>query len=69
MTAASTGPAQALSGLAFLAGAPAAALERFAAHARWVDAGPDGIVVDFNDTTTDVFFVVQGAVPEHEANG
>lgn len=62
MTAASTGPAQALSGLAFLAGAPAAALERFAAHARWVDAGPDGIVVDFNDTTTDVFFVVQGAV-------
>lgn len=59
---ASTGPAQALSRLAFLAGAPAAALDRFAAHARWVDAGPGGVVMDFDDATTDVFFVVQGAV-------
>ena len=57
-----TGPAQALARLAFLAGAPAGDLARFAAHARWIDAGPDETVVDFDDATTDVFFVVQGSV-------
>ncbi|HEY0204054.1 MAG TPA: Crp/Fnr family transcriptional regulator [Acetobacteraceae bacterium] len=62
MTLVPRGPAQALAALPFLAGAPAGALERFAAHARWMDAAPDEVVVDFNDATTDVFFVVQGAV-------
>ena len=62
MTASQTGSAQGLSAQPFLAGAPPAALERFSAGARWVDAGPDQVVVDFNDLTTDVFFVVQGTV-------
>ncbi len=62
MTAPSLGPAQALARLAFFAETPVDVLARFAAHARWVDAGPDETVVDFDDVTTDVFFVVQGCV-------
>ncbi len=62
MTPSPIGPAHALARLAFLAGAPADALARFAAHARWIDAGPNETLVDFDDVTTDVFFVVQGSV-------
>lgn len=62
MTTVATGPAQALSRHAFLAGVPAEALARFAAHARWIDAGPNRVVMDFDEPTTDVFFVVQGSV-------
>jgi len=62
MATSSTGPVHALARFAFLAGAPTDALDRFTAHARWIDAGPDETVVDFDDATTDVFFVVQGSV-------
>ncbi len=62
MATSSTGPVHALARFAFLAGAPADALDRFTAHARWIDAAPDETVVDFDDVTTDVFFVVQGSV-------
>ena len=55
-------PVHALARLAFLAGAPPDALSRLAARARWIDAGPDEAVVDFEDATTDVFLVVQGGV-------
>lgn len=62
MTLPPTGPALALSRVPLLAGVPGDILARFANHARWIDAGPEQIVVDFEDPTTDVFFVVQGAV-------
>ena len=62
MAALLTGPAQALSQLAFLAGAPPEALARLASHARWMDVAPEMVVMDFEDTTTEVFFVLQGAV-------
>lgn len=55
-------PVDALARLALLAGAPADALRRFIARARWIDAQPNETVVDFEDATTDVFFVVQGRV-------
>ena len=57
-----TGPTHALARLDFLAGVPDDVLTRFAAHARWIDAGPEETVVDFDDVTTNVFFVVQGRV-------
>lgn len=57
-----TGPASALARLPFLAGVPPGALERFTAHARWIEAEPGETVVDFDDATTDVFFVLQGSV-------
>lgn len=57
-----SGAAQALARMAFLADAPEAALRRFVAQARWVDAGPGHIVMDFEDRTTDVLFIVQGEV-------
>lgn len=43
-------------------GTPPDVLARFAAQARWIDAGPEETVVDFDDATTDVFFIVQGSV-------
>ena len=55
-------PVNTLARLAFLAGAPPDALGRLAARARWIDATPNETVVDFEDATTDVFFVVQGSV-------
>ncbi len=51
-----------LARVAFLQGAPVAALTAFAAAARWVTAGPGEAIIDFDDTTTDVFFVLQGSV-------
>jgi len=62
MTVPSTAAAQALARLPFLAGAPPEALARCSAQARWVDAGPGRVVLDSDDGTTDVLFVVQGAV-------
>lgn len=53
---------QALARLPLLAGTPPEALARCSAHVRWVDAGPGQVVLDFNDGSTDVLFVVQGAV-------
>ena len=55
-------PVHALARLAFLAGAPPDALRRLVARARWIDARPNETVVDFEDATTDVYFVVQGSV-------
>lgn len=62
MTTSPVGPAHALTRLEFLAGVPADVLARFTAHARWIDATPEETVVDFDDATTDVFFVVQGRI-------
>ena len=62
MATSPTDPAHALARLAFLAGAPPDALSRLVARARWIDARPNETVVDFEDATTDVFFVVQGSV-------
>ena len=62
MTPASKGPIQALSALPFLAGAPDPALQRLLAQVRWMDALPGEVVMDFNDATTEVFFVLQGSV-------
>lgn len=56
------GPAHALSHIPLLAGVPTDVFAGFAEHARWIDAGPHEMVLDFDDTTTDVFFVVQGSV-------
>lgn len=48
--------------LAFLQGADPAALAAAAPLARWVAVGPGALVLDFGDTTDDVFFVAEGAV-------
>ena len=57
-----TGPARLLLQMPFLHGAPPAAVERLAAHARWMSAAPGQAVLDHGEATTDVLFVVQGAV-------
>ena len=51
-----------LASLPFLAGAPDEALRPASALARWINAGPGQVVVDFDDATTDVFLIVQGNV-------
>lgn len=56
------GPLQALARHAFLTGAAAPAVERFAAHAHWMDAAPGQVVLDLDDHTTDVLFVLQGSM-------
>ena len=33
-----------------------------AGHARWLEAEPDRVVLDYEDPTTDVYFIVQGHV-------
>ena len=55
-------PAITLARHAFLADAPADVVARLAGHVRWFDAGPDQTIVDFEDLTTDVYFIVQGHV-------
>ena len=55
-------PAATLSRHAFFAGATPDVLSRLAGHARWFDADPDRIILDFEDPTTDVYFIVQGHV-------
>lgn len=47
---------------AFFAGAPPEVMARLAGHARWFEADPDRVVLDFEDPTTDVYFIVQGHV-------
>ena len=55
-------PAAILARHAFFAGAPPEVLSRLSGHARWFDADPDRIILDFEDPTTDVYFIVQGHV-------
>jgi len=55
-------PAASLARHPFLAGAAPDVLARLAAHASWFDAGPDQTILDFEDATTDVYFIVQGHV-------
>ena len=71
MTAAPVSFADLLARHAFLLGAPADRLARLAAQARWIEAGPNETVIEFDDATTDVFFVLQGAVRVlvHTADG
>jgi CRP-like cAMP-binding protein len=51
-----------LARLAFLRDAEPAALSAAAPLARWLAVGPGALVLDFGDTTDDVFFVAEGAV-------
>lgn len=51
-----------LARLAFLRDADSAALAAAAPLARWLAVGPGALVLDFGDTTDDVFFVAEGAV-------
>lgn len=55
-------PAATLARHPFLAGAPPEVVSRLAGHARWFDADPDQTIIDFEDLTTDVYFIVQGHV-------
>ena len=55
-------PAATLARHAFLTGAPPEVLARLAGYARWFDADPDQTILDFEDATTDVYFIVQGHV-------
>lgn len=55
-------PAAALARHAFFAGVPADVLEQVAIQARWFEAEPDRVILDFEDATTDVYFIVQGHV-------
>ena len=51
-----------LARLVALQGADPAALAAAAPLARWLTVGPGALVLDFGDTTDDVFFVAEGAV-------
>jgi CRP/FNR family transcriptional regulator, cyclic AMP receptor protein len=51
-----------LARLALLRDADPAALAAAAPAARWLSVGPGELVLDFGDTTDDVFFVAEGAV-------
>lgn len=51
-----------LARLAFLRDAEPAALSSAAPLARWLAVGAGELVLDFGDTTDDVFFVAEGAV-------
>src|SRR5215218_7272253 len=51
-----------LARLAFLQGADPAALSAAAPLARWLAVRPGELVLDFGDTTDDVFLVAEGAV-------
>lgn len=62
MTISPDSAAVALARHAFLAGASPEHLARLARLARWIDAEPDQMIIDFEDATTDVFFIVQGGV-------
>jgi CRP-like cAMP-binding protein len=55
-------PAATLARHPFLADATPDVVTRLAGHARWFDADPDQIIIDFEDRTTDVYFIVQGHV-------
>src|SRR3712207_9130324 len=55
-------PDDGLARLAFLRDADPAALAEAAPLARWLALGPGELVLDFGDTTDDVFFVAEGAV-------
>jgi len=55
-------PAAKLARHAFFAGAPPEVLGRLNGHVRSLDADPDRIILDFEDSTTDVYFIVQGHV-------
>lgn len=55
-------PAATLARHAFFAGAPPDVLARVAGHARWFDADPDRVILDFEDPTTDVYFIIHGHV-------
>ena len=37
-------------------------MDNLALHVRWLEVEPDQLVLDFEDTTTDVYFIVKGQV-------
>ena len=62
MPAHAASPAATLARHPFLEGAAPEVVSRLAGHARWFDADPDQTIIDFDDATTDVFFIVHGHV-------
>jgi CRP-like cAMP-binding protein len=54
--------AQALAGVPLLRQVPPEVLERFAAHAHLADAPEGGMIVDGEEESTDVYFVLRGTV-------
>lgn len=59
---ASGGVGHSLRHIALLAVAPVALVEEIERQARWQNLAANRIVIDRNDTTTDVYFVAQGKV-------
>ncbi len=55
-------PAHSLAGHPYLAGVPDVLLARMLLQARWIQVGPGEMVLDFDDHSTDVFFVMQGSI-------
>jgi len=55
-------PAHSLAGHPYLAGVPDVLLARMLLQARWIQVGPGEMVLDFDDHSTDVFFVMQGRI-------
>ncbi len=62
MTLPATSAARTLARHPFLNGATTEVLARLAGYARWFDADPDQTIIDFEDATTDVYFIIQGHV-------
>jgi CRP-like cAMP-binding protein len=61
-TPAPTGAAPRLDEAAFFKGAEPALLERFRARALWASHEPGELVIDFDDVSDDVFFVISGSM-------
>lgn len=54
--------AQRLAAIPFFAGVPPALAAHYAPKVHWLTAAPDQLLVDFDDPSDDVFFVVSGTV-------
>ena len=53
---------QSLAAIPFFAGVSPAVAERYGPRVHWLTAAPDQLLVDFDDASDDVFFVVSGTV-------
>lgn len=62
MTQPTASVAAALARHPFLSGVQADVLTRLAGYARWLDVDPDKTIIDFEDATTDLYFIIQGHV-------
>jgi CRP-like cAMP-binding protein len=53
---------QSLAAIPFFAGVSPAVAERYGPRGHWLTAAPDQLLVNFDDASDDVFFVVSGTV-------